>query len=65
MSRVIARRGTDTVQNKKVNEPADILSQVNRTCPPVQTDTSPSGDSDMDVPITIQMKYMDKTSRLV
>ena len=34
----------------------DILSQVNRTCPPVQTDTIPNGDSVMDVPVTDKKK---------
>ena len=28
----------------------DVFSQVNRTCPPGQTDTIPNGDSVMDVP---------------
>ena len=48
LSRVIARLGMETVQCMK--EP-DILSQVNRTCPPGQTDTIPTGDSVMDAPI--------------
>ena len=48
LSRVMARYGTETFQCK--TEP-DILSQVNRTCPPGQTDTIPNGDSDMVVPI--------------
>ena len=50
LSRVsVAWWGTETFQYKK--EP-DILSQVNRTCPPGQTDTIPNGDSVMDVPVT-------------
>ena len=49
-----AIRRTETAQNKK--EP-DILSQVNRTCPPGQIDTIPSGDSVMDVPKINSVKY--------
>ena len=29
----------------------EFVSQVNRNCPPGQTDTIPNGDSVMDVPI--------------
>ena len=43
------RLGTDTVQYKKP-EP-DVISQVNKTRPPGQTDTIPNEDSVIDAPI--------------